>query len=275
MSSRKTLGKVSIKVPRGKIKEIGEGSHNRPIKIEDPAKDYVHVTAKDYVQVIIQLMATEEPLSRPIFKDIKASTETQVLLLGWKELFLKFKNEYYLGIVPHGDPTIRQVDDRVFMNIRKSCLHFVAARASVFSCFGAIKWIIDHTILNNCMFVNTMGNSIGSFLAEHFKKYYKFQKPEVKLVTSFVHEFYDKNDVEKIIAIWWKEDRKFVNRASGWYTITNLRELYLYLMVLICKLYGQKDCSRFSNAWLSLAYTMATTGKLFNWGGILLINWVL
>jgi hypothetical protein len=37
--------------------------------------------------------------------------------------------------------------------------------------------------------------------------------------------------------------------------MTNLREPYIFLMELICRLYGEKDCSRFSEAWMPLAYT--------------------
>jgi hypothetical protein len=55
-----------------------------------------------------------------------------------------------------------------------------------------------------------------------------------------------------------------MNIASGWYTITNLREPYMYLMVLICILYGENDCSIFLDAWIPLAYIMATTRNMFN-----------
>jgi hypothetical protein len=39
-------------------------------------------------------------------------------------------------------------------------------------------------------------------------------------------------------------------------------------MVLICQLYGEMDCSKFSEAWMPLAYTMAISGSSFNWGAI-------
>jgi hypothetical protein len=42
----------------------------------------------------------------------------------------------------------------------------------------------------------------------------------------------------------------------------------MYLMALLCHLYGEKDCSRFLDAWFPLAYTLAMMGKIFNWGGI-------
>jgi hypothetical protein len=60
-----------------------------------------------------------------------------------------------------------------------------------------------------------------------------------------------------------------MNRASGWYNTVNLREPYIFLMALICRLYGEKYFSRFSEAWMPLAYTVAISGSIFNWGAII------
>jgi hypothetical protein len=57
-----------------------------------------------------------------------------------------------------------------------------------------------------------------------------------------------------------------VNRALGWYNTVNLREPYMFLMALICRLYGEKDFSKFSEAWMPLAYTVAISGKCFQLG---------
>jgi hypothetical protein len=67
------------------------------------------------------------------------------------------------------------------------------------------------------------------------------------------------------MASWWKEDKNFTNRSNGWYEKTNFREPYIYLMSLIYQLYGEKDCSKFSEAWIPLAYTMAISRSSFNW----------
>jgi hypothetical protein len=40
-------------------------------------------------------------------------------------------------------------------------------------------------------------------------------------------------------------------------------------MALICQLYGEKDCSKFSEAWIPLAYIVAIVGRSFNWGEII------
>jgi hypothetical protein len=40
-------------------------------------------------------------------------------------------------------------------------------------------------------------------------------------------------------------------------------------MALIYQLYGEKDCSKFLEAWMSLAYTIVIIGCSFNWGEII------
>jgi hypothetical protein len=49
----------------------------------------------------------------------------------------------------------------------------------------------------------------------------------------------------------------------------NLREPYIYLMALIYRLYGEKDCSKFSEKWIPLAYTMEIIGRSFKLGPII------
>jgi len=110
---------------------------------------------------------------------------------------------------------------------------------------------------------------VGTFLPIDISKYYKLPKPDLLLNNDFMAAFHKQHDVGKLVASWWKEYRKFINRTSGWYIVTGLREPYMYLMVLICWLYGEKDCSWFIEAWMSLAYTLATTKKIFNWGSII------
>jgi hypothetical protein len=48
-----------------------------------------------------------------------------------------------------------------------------------------------------------------------------------------------------------------------------MRESYISLMALIYHLYGEKDFSNFSKAWIPLAYTVAIVRNSFNWGAII------
>jgi hypothetical protein len=94
--------------------------------------------------------------------------------------------------------------------------------------------------------------------------YYKLREPEEQLNTDFVLSFYEKHDTSKVMASWWREDKKFTNRTSSWYPMTNLRKPYIYLMALLYRLHGEKDCSRISEASIPLAYIVAISGIGFN-----------
>jgi hypothetical protein len=71
------------------------------------------------------------------------------------------------------------------------------------------------------------------------------------------------------MASWWREDKKFTNRTASYYPTANLREPYIYLMALICRFHGEKYFSRFLEALMPLAYTVAILGTGFNWGAII------
>ena len=113
------------------------------------------------------------------------------------------------------------------------------------------------------------GGCVGFFLLIEVHKYYKIRDTEERLNMDLVVKLYEFHDTSRLMASWWKEDKKFTNRSNGWYGTINLREPYIYLMALICWLYGEKDCSKFSEAWMPLAYTMEIIGRSFNWGVII------
>lgn len=71
------------------------------------------------------------------------------------------------------------------------------------------------------------------------------------------------------MASWWKEYKKFSNSSNGWYGTINLREPYIYLMALICRLYEEKEYSKFSEAWIPLPYIVEISRGDFNWGDII------
>jgi hypothetical protein len=116
---------------------------------------------------------------------------------------------------------------------------------------------------------NENGGCVGVFLPTEFQKYYKLRDPKEWLNMNFVVKFYEFHYTCRLMASWWKEDKKFTNWSNGWYGTINLREPYIYLMALICRLYEEKDYSNFLEAWMPLAYTVAIARINFNWGVII------
>jgi hypothetical protein len=121
----------------------------------------------------------------------------------------------------------------------------VARRTPVFPYIELLKWLIDHTDTQKCLINDNNGECVRVFLPVEVQKYYKLRDPEERLNTDFIIKLYEHHDTSQVMASWWREDKKYTNRTSGWYQTTNLREPYIYLMALICRLYGEKDCSSF------------------------------
>ena len=164
---------------------------------------------------------------------------------------------------------MRKMDDEVFINIQKAYLHMVASRTLLFPCIELLKWLVDHSDAQKCVIKYDNGQIMRVFLPVEVQKYYKLREPDECLNMDFAVKFYHKHDTHKIMASWWREDKKFTNRNSGWYPTANLRQPYIYLMALLCQLHGEKYCSRFSEASMPLVYTLAISGTSFNWGTII------
>jgi hypothetical protein len=145
----------------------------------------------------------------------------------------------------------------------------VASRTLVFLCIEILKWLIDHTNSHKCLINDDNGGCIGVFLPSKVQIYYKLRELEETLNTNFVLSFYASHDTNKIMVSWWREDEKFTNRTADLYPTNNIREAYIYLIAILCRLHGEKDCSLFPEAWMPLAYTMAILGMVFNWGPII------
>jgi hypothetical protein len=109
----------------------------------------------------------------------------------------------------------------------------VANRTLVFPCIEVLKWLINHTDAHKCLINDENGRFVGFFLPTEVQKYYKLRDPEERLNTNFMVKFYEFHDTSRLMASWWKEDKKFTNQRNGWYGTVNLREPYIYLMDLI------------------------------------------
>jgi hypothetical protein len=132
-----------------------------------------------------------------------------------------------------------------------------------------LEWIIHHAEAEKLLLNKKYGECINIFLPIEVGSYYKLKDVEVRLNKYFVVAFYQCHNTSLLLTSWWREDKKFVNRASVWYNTVNLLEPYIFLMALFCCLYGENDCSKLFEDWIPLVYTIAIYGSIFNWGDII------
>jgi hypothetical protein len=260
MPPRKPTTKKSPRASKLKEPEVGEVSSPMVMKQLEFSPKPVPIIKTSTKKVFIPPSA---------FEDMEARIETKTILSHWRELFQKIKQEEFSEYTLHSNPDIRKLDNEVLPNVRKVYLHMVANKTPVFSFIELLKWPIDHTDTQRCLINENNGECFGVLLPVEVQNYYKIKEPEERLNTDFVMIFYEKHDTRKVMAFWWREDKNFTNWTSGWYSITNLRESYIYLMLFLCQLHVEKDFSRFSEAWMRLAYTIAILRIGFNWGAII------
>jgi hypothetical protein len=104
----------------------------------------------------------------------------------------------------------------VFPNIRISYLNRVACHTPVLPCIKILGWINDHADTMKCMINNVEEKCVVVFLSVEVQKYYKLRDPEERLNIDFVVKFYEYHDTNKLVASWWREDKKFTNINTGW-----------------------------------------------------------
>jgi hypothetical protein len=260
MPPRKPMTKRSPRTPKKKETEADERSTLdtvRELDFVSKTESTIHTSTKNEFS---QSMA---------FCDTEISTRSKMVLPHWGDLYRKISQEDYPDFTPQRNPDVIMLDDQVFSNITRSYLHRVACRTLVFPCIKTLGWKIDHVDIVKCTINNAEGECISVFLPVEVQKYYKLRYPKQRLNIDFMVKFYEYHDTIRILASWWKEDKKFTNKTIGWYNTVNIREPYMYLMALIYRLYGEKDCSKFSEAWMPLAYTVAIFEDSFNWGAII------
>jgi hypothetical protein len=248
MTPRRPTTRQSPKTPKGKKILVREAS-SPVVSIE------LDFTPK--VERVIKISHKKPSIPPPLYRDTDTNMTTKVPMPSCLELYNNIHHDQFPEFTPHNDPKVRVLDGQVFQNIKLSSLYMVASRTPTFPCIETLEWIIDHTKVEKCVIIDVADQFVGDFLPVEVNKYYKLREPEVRLNTNFMVKFYEKHNTNHLLASWWEEDRKFLNRASMWYTTINLREPYTFLMVVICQLYGKKYVSKFLEAWIPLAYTIA------------------
>jgi hypothetical protein len=257
MPPKKPSTKKYLRAPKLQESDVGEGSSPSVARQLEFAPK----------QVPIIKTITKEPFVQPPDSgDTEASIGAKIAFPSSEEIFKKILKEEPLEYTQHSDPNTRKLDNEVLPNICKSYLHMVVSRYPVIPCIELLKWIIDHIDAKKCFINDDNNECVGVFLPSEVQSYYKIKDSELKLSTNFFLSFYASHDTNKIMASWCREEKKITNRTVGCYPTTNLREPYIYLISLFCGLHGEKDYSRFSEAWMPLAFIVAIPGTGFNWG---------
>jgi hypothetical protein len=211
MPPRNPTTRRSSRAPKLKEPEVGEGSSPGVTK-------QLEYTPRP--EPVIKTSMKKDFIQPPAFGDTEASTGSKMALPHWGELFNKISQG---GIPRNIYHTVIQMLERSTTKCSRtsdgSYLHMVARRTLVFPCIEVLKWLIDHTDTHKCLINDDNGGCVRVFLPVEVQKYYKLRDPEERLNTDFVMKFYEHHDTSRVMASWWREDKKYTNQSTGWYSM--------------------------------------------------------
>jgi hypothetical protein len=123
--------------------------------------------------------------------------------------------------------------------------------------------------LGNRCILNAKEDPIASFQASNLAKYYHLEKGTRSLDDELLNKFLHK--AKELFKIWYKPNRTFKLIPSSKYLTIVLRAPYQYIVVMLCRLCGEQDASKFTLSLIPLIYYCANEGSMFNWVDILSI----
>jgi hypothetical protein len=159
--------------------------------------------------------------------------------------------------------------------IAQSEMHKIAARPRIFPYYDMIRWALDHVDIPTRTIFNEQKVAIGTFRPEHLQEMYKLSPtPNLTHNVQFLEGF-KKKECEQfgkilsdLIKDWVSHPAKFRADTNGIYSISSLVPQFMYIAMMVCRLYGKEDTSHFFLPWVPLIHTVAE-GFSFDWAKLL------
>jgi len=77
--------------------------------------------------------------------------------------------------------------------------------------------------------------------------------------------------MEHLIREWWYDPDSFKVIGEKIYHVTKLKKSQMLVFIMLCRLYGEKNPSRFKLSWVPII-RQVLVGNIFNWAHILSTN---
>jgi hypothetical protein len=159
--------------------------------------------------------------------------------------------------------------------VTQSEIHKIAARPRLLPYCDMIKWALDHVDIPTRTIFNEQKVAVGIFRPEHIREMYKLS-PTLRFThnTIFLEVFKNK-ECEKygkilsdLIKDWYFHPAKFRADSNGIYSISALEPQFMYVEMMVYRLYGKEDTTHFFLPWVSLIH-IVDEGFTFDWAKFL------
>ena len=163
----------------------------------------------------------------------------------------------------------KDLEDReVYVNIQWLGFHKVVCRYLVLPCVDVIKWILQGLDTKSMALNNFSGQQLASYQPHEIHLIHNLPKPEEHL-DSRLYVSWSYLNAKEVNKSWWKKLMKFCQNPNSTYKTKSRIIVYHYLMVMCCRVYGQRSIESFPKGWIYMLYLIITEGKIFNWSNLL------
>jgi hypothetical protein len=159
--------------------------------------------------------------------------------------------------------------------VTQSEIHKIAARPRLLPYCDMIKWVLDHVDIPTRTIFNEQKVAVGTFRPEHIREMYKLSPtPRFTHNAEFLEVFKKKEceqygkSLSDLIKDWYSHPAKFRADSNGIYSISALEPQFMYVAMMVCRLYGKEDTAHFFLPWVPLIHTVAE-GFTFDWAKFL------
>jgi hypothetical protein len=148
--------------------------------------------------------------------------------------------------------------------VAKSELHKVATRPKLLPYTDMIRWALDHVDISTRTICSHQRTIVGSFQPKDIQVMYKLSSnPKYVYNAPFVNKFekdectdYDRI-VHDIVKTWWGNENKFKADSHGIYSTTSCDAHIMYVVMMIIRLYANKNSAHFTIDWVPIIHEVA------------------
>ena len=110
---------------------------------------------------------------------------------------------------------------------------------------------------------NTTKQSYAAYNSAYVSMAYHLPPAQVYLTESWLKEI--NLDLVETIKRMMIPGKKFQTRPSGEYETTTLRTPYIFIALMLNRVFGRTHGKKFKLGWLPIIFYVATQGTIFNW----------
>lgn len=148
-------------------------------------------------------------------------------------------------------------------------LPLIAAWTTILPYHDMTRWILSRCHVKGVVLKGD-GTNLVSFAPENFTAIYRLPPPKESVDEAYMKAFAGRHpNFDECIQEWWFDDDAFKPSPLRVYRVQNFHEDFRPVVVMLCRLMGEKNCNLFRREWVPYMYAVVEHGWILNWANIL------